>query len=325
MLRKTLLVSSAILLAVNFANASDLPSKSSAPALPKGKAYDWSGAYFGVTGGIVQGSDRVTTGCGNVTGLRDEDGMDEVDLCAAQVANLVDLTEITDGPNTGAVDVPTLFIDDESEALAFLSEIANSENSGGYFGVQVGFDHKLSNGLILGGEISGYQFTNVDSSYRADFNFFDDDPDDFTLDDFAGEGAADFSSSLDWLMKATVRLGMPVLENQRGLIYGSLGGAVAQVSVKNDSFFDDVSCSDPCVSYNNGSDFSQFGAVIGGGFEYMVTNNLSLAAEYNYIHMHNPQVISTTFAGTDGSIWTYEYKAGYDDLQLGSIKLNYRF
>ena len=57
----------------------------------------------------------------------------------------------------------------------------------------------------------------------------------------------------------------------------------------------------------------------------MVTDSLSLAADYNYIHMYNPQVISTTFAGADGSIWTYEYNAGYDDLQLGAIKLNYRF
>ena len=44
-----------------------------------------------------------------------------------------------DGPKTRMDDVPTLFIDENSEALTFPLEIANFETSGAFFVARIGF------------------------------------------------------------------------------------------------------------------------------------------------------------------------------------------
>lgn len=287
--------------------------------------HDWSGIYIGLGGGMGYANDRATSGCGVVTGLRDEDDLNLPNLCAAIDDGRVVEADIEDGRNVGLLDVPTLEIDANSEALAFISESLNSEESGAFFGAQVGLNHQLSSGLVLGAEISGYKFFGIENSYNAEFDSFDDGAGDGDLDDIAGYGKADFSSELDWLAKATLRFGVPVFNDGRGLIYGAVGGAVAHVKASNDGSFEDVACDDDCMAYNTGDDFFQFGAVVGAGLDYMITESVSLGFEYNYIHFMDPQTLTSTYVATDGATWTYEYDAGYDSMHMGVIKLNYMF
>lgn len=328
MLRKSLVLALPVLLAPFAVEASDLTKKAAVPAAPVKKVQDaWSGVFFGLSGGYAHGTDRAKSGCEVVTGLRDETEILGENLCAADVIGndfvTTALIDTIDSPNNGT-NVTVLEIDENTEALAFISEALSSSKNGGVYGAQFGYNSRLSNGFVLGGEISAYKFSNVKNSYNSAFEFFNDGTSG-DLTDFGGNGEASFQSNLDWLTKATVRIGLPILDDERALVYGAVGGAVAHVAAKNNSYFTDDDCDDPCVAYNKGGNFFQFGAVFGGGLEYLITDNMSLGLEYNYIRMFGAQTLSTTYAAVDGSVWTYEYDAGYDDLQLGLVKLNYRF
>lgn len=286
-------------------------------------AHDWSGIYIGLGGGGLWASDRASSGCGVVTDINDEEEDYYANLCDAISDGRVDTYDINDGPNDGIEDVPTLVLDDDSEYLAFLTEDQSSDLSGWFGGGQIGMNHQNGR-FVFGMELGAYKTSGIENSYSASFDYFDDD-DGSDLEDYEGSGEANFTSELDWLTKATVRLGTTFMDDGRGLAYVVGGGAMASVSASASGSFDDDSCDEPCRAYNDGDDFYQFGFVVGGGLEYALTDSVSLGAEYNYIKLYGGQELSTNYTANDAAVWTYEYDAGFDDLHMAVVKLNYRF
>jgi opacity protein-like surface antigen len=299
--------------------------------------YDWSGVYFGLNGGAGWAKDRSSSGCGMMTDIDDEEGDYYANLCNAISDGRVFQTDIGsgEGPNAGLENVDTLQLDWNnanygSEFLAFISEQNDSDEMGWYGGLHIGLDHQFGRGVI-GLELSGHIFSGIENQYSSSFDYFTDhDPDDTRdppadgLDDYEASGVADFNSQLDWLTKATVRAGATFMANDRGMAYITGGGAVAHVSSSAEGSFDDDGCEPVCRAFNSGDDFYQFGLVAGAGLEFAVTQNVSVGAEYNYIHLYGQQDNTTTYTAEDGATWTYKYEAGFDSLHMASVKLSYR-
>ena len=124
-------------------------------------------------------------------------------------------------------------------------------------------------------------------------------------------GAADdqFESRLKALMLFTGRAGYAW---NNVLAYAKAGLAVADIEA---SAADNVG-----PNTGSGSD-SQWlaGLTVGVGFEYGVTPNLSVALEYDYIHLNSA---SYQLGDSTGS---YRWNVGVSDINLVLAKLNYRF
>lgn len=289
--------------------------------------HDWSGFYVGVGGGGVWATDRASSGCGVVTDIRDQQEFSYASLCDAIDAGRVFEADINDGPNAGVSDVATLeFFETGSnrEFLSFLGEEQSSDTAGWFGGAQMGWNHQRGR-LVFGVEIGAYKVFNIKSSYSSNFDFFDNRPvDTDAVNEFGGSGEADFSSELDWLTKATLRIGTTFMQDNRGLAYLVGGGAAAHVSASANGSF---GCPrhENCGASNRDEDFFQLGFVVGGGLEYALTERLSLSAEYNYVKLYGGEELRTDYVYRGRSFWSHEFDAGLDDLHLAVFKLNYSF
>jgi outer membrane immunogenic protein len=124
-------------------------------------------------------------------------------------------------------------------------------------------------------------------------------------------GAADdqFEARLKSLMLGTVRLGY-AWDNV--MAYGKAGIAAARI---NASVTDNVA-----PTTGSGSDSKwRSGPTVGLGIEYGITRNLSLAVEYDYIHLDSG---SYQLGGSAGSyLWDLDVR----NVSIVMGKLNYRF
>ena len=303
--------------------------------------HDWSGVYVGLGGGGVWGNERASTGCGVVTDINDQEGDSYENLCAAGDAGAYYEAYIgdgqDDGPNAGPDPAMVLGLDyddeeDEfTEAIAFISEELQSETGGWFGGAQLGLNHQ-SNSFVFGVELGAYKFSGLHNEYTAEFDYFQDTDDGSqVMDDYEATGVVGFNSQLDWLTKATARAGMAFMDEGQGLAYVTGGFAAAHVSASAESVFNDPTdensdgtCGD-CSVKNHGEDFIQFGFVVGGGLEYALTRSISVGAEYNFIKLYGGQTLTSDYTASDGAVWTYEYEAGYDNIHMAGVKLNYKF
>ena len=88
---------------------------------------------------------------------------------------------------------------------------------------------------MIGAELGVYKFSDVEAGYRNVFDYFDDDEGNVDpvdgvpgyLNEYLGTGTVSGSSKMDWLGKATMRLGTTISEDQRVLAYVVGGAAVA--------------------------------------------------------------------------------------------------
>jgi outer membrane immunogenic protein len=94
------------------------------------------------------------------------------------------------------------------------------------------------------------------------------------------------SVSGSWLSTSRARLG---IANNNWMIYGTVGGAAANVSFA--STYADATTSPPLTSAGLVSSFSStqtlFGVAAGAGGEYAFSPNWTLRAEYLYIHLNS--------------------------------------
>lgn len=124
-------------------------------------------------------------------------------------------------------------------------------------------------------------------------------------------GAADdrFRARLDALFLATGRIGFTWSDY---LAYGKAGIAAARVHLS-------VSDTLPPTT-GSGSDTQwRFGPAVGLGLEHRLTPHLSIAAEYDYVHLGD----GTYQLG--GAAGDYSWKVDLPDLHLLMVRLNYRF
>ncbi|MGE0240116.1 MAG: outer membrane protein [Parvibaculaceae bacterium] len=118
---------------------------------------------------------------------------------------------------------------------------------GGLYGGQIGYNYQLD-GWVLGLE--------ADIAYS-------DAKGELVTDD--GEEAP---TDMDWLATVRARAGITFGEDDRALLFATGGLAIAEF----DSDFEGQS---------DGA--THLGGVVGGGLEYLLTESVSLKAEYNYV------------------------------------------
>jgi outer membrane immunogenic protein len=169
-----------------------------------------------------------------------------------------------------------------------------SDNQSGPLGVaQIGFN--IQNGpwvfgaeaMVAGADISGKFKSNVTS------------------------GAADdeFEARLDALVLGTVRVGY-AWDNL--LAYGKAGYGMAHIH---------VSVSDVTLPTTGSGNASQWrsGPTFGLGLEYRLTQQLSIAAEYDYLHLESGDY------DLGGGAGSYVWDVGIRDVNMLLVRMNYRF
>jgi len=171
-----------------------------------------------------------------------------------------------------------------------------------------GFSNKLS-GIIGGGQIGfNYQTGNWVLGAEAMFDAASVKGD-FASDTLFGAGDDQFEARIKTLMLFTARVGYAW---NNVLAYGKAGIAAANIEA---SVSDDVG-----PNTGSGSESHWLaGPTVGAGLEYGITPNLSIGAEYDYIHLD-----SSSYQLGDAS-GSYSWDVNVEDVHMVLAKLNYRF
>jgi outer membrane immunogenic protein len=142
-------------------------------------------------------------------------------------------------------------------------------------------------GPVLGGQLGiNWQFSSFVLGVEGDASWsgIDDDEDTFSDD------ADDFgvNAEVDWLASVRGRAGLAF---DRFMVYGTGGVAFAEFS---------TDLEDASGIFDDGDDDgeTEVGWVAGGGVEFLVTDNVSLGAEY--LHYSFDDIESPTFVATQG-------------------------
>jgi outer membrane immunogenic protein len=160
-------------------------------------------------------------------------------------------------------------------------------------GGQIGFNHQVG-GWVFGVEAL-FDASDISGSRISSSRF----------------GAADdeFTARIDMLLLATGRVGY-AWGQALGYVKGGYAGAKVGGSV-NDAV-------GPFTGSGSDSRWAS-GWTVGGGFEYAVTPNLSLGAEYNYVELGSERY------QLGGRVGDYAWNLRAQSLHLVLAKLNYRF
>jgi len=180
---------------------------------------------------------------------------------------------------------------DPSNAGAF-SDAGTDRGSGVVGGGQIGCDYQFASNWVVGvqGMVDG---ADVHGSHIAPFAY-------------AGDNTELISPATDWFGTLTARLGYAV--SPQALLYVKGGAAWVHTN------YSDADPANPLgPSYSGGASSTRTGWLIGGGGEYLLTQNWSIFAEYNYIGL-----------GTKTLAFTYNCGAvcGFNDPYLYSEKQN---
>jgi outer membrane immunogenic protein len=247
------------------------------------EAVDWSGFYAGVFAGY--GLDRAAA------------------------------TSSTSGPATVEVDPGAfLTIGNDSDMTRF---------DGLFGGVQAGYNHQVGN-VVLGAQ-GTVEIGDFDKTNSTSFVYSLNNGADFSNNAFLDQ--TDFS--VDWLTTLSGRIGVDL---QGWLVYGKAGVALADLSANSSSSYvvESSGAGGPLGPLSNGTYSSSAtysglrgGAVFGLGAEKMLTPNLSVGAEYSYVHLGDVTVSSAgILGGLLGSGDTQTFSA---NIHTVKASLNYHF
>ncbi|WP_395663933.1 outer membrane protein [Aestuariivirga sp.] len=169
---------------------------------------------------------------------------------------------VTGGYGFGEADVKgDLLRDHSNPSSQVVSEDGKGDLEGGMIGGLVGFDYALGNGLVIGavGDLSWLNATGNADVEPSVINL--------TGSDY------DVDTSLSWLGTLRGRVGF---EMGDVLVYGTgglaFGGVDADLSVSGSGEI-------------NSDSNTQVGWTVGGGVNYMATDNVMLGVEYLYVDL----------------------------------------
>ena len=238
---------------------------------------------------------------------------------AANAADIVDVAPVTDwtgfyvgvhgGFGGGTFDYPmnltTGEFDGGEETFENLDyDFGADITSSGFFGgVQAGWNWQMDS-IVLG--VEG----------------------DIALSDITGEleiysDTADASirggSTVDWFGTARLRAGFLVTPEL--LLYGTGGLAWGSVTAEYDIDLE------PFASLSDDTSESQMGWTIGAGFEYQVTDNISLKTEYLYVDLGEAELLDIDVIDELGGPPGYSDLTIDQDITFHTVKagLNFRF
>jgi outer membrane immunogenic protein len=171
---------------------------------------------------------------------------------------------------------------------------------GGLVGGQIGYDVDNGNGLIIGA-VTDLSTANIDGDVCVEDNGCDGSPDDSYS-----------SNDVQWLSTTRLRAGF---SNGNMLFYGTGGIALAKVTA-DVTHLDDVNT--PTVNDTN----THVGYAVGAGAEFMVSENMTIGAEYLHINLGEEQYYLLVDLDYDQGMG-----GASGDLTVNVIRatLNYRF
>lgn len=161
---------------------------------------------------------------------------------------------------------------------------------------------------VLGGTQAGFNIQNGAWVYGLEATF---DAADLSGNFTSTAGAADdqFETRIAALILATGRLGYAWND---WLAYGKAGWAFAKVEVS-------VADTNPPTTGAGHNSQWRNGFTLGAGLEYRLTPALSVATDYNYVHLDDG---SYQLGGGAGN---YRWHVDIPDVQLLMVRMNYRF
>ncbi len=175
---------------------------------------------------------------------------------------------------------------------------------GPLIGGQIGYNHQFDNNLVLG----------VEGDFSWLFNA-DDSASNTGLGPVFGAGAVTFnngiSADLDWLASARLRAGYAA-----GNVMPYITGGVAMAGYEIGA----SSGASTGFATSGKTDETAIGGVVGGGLEYLASENVVLRAEALYYMFDDSEGISGLTAASGAGD-----KAGLDDVIVGRVGLSYKF
>ena len=195
---------------------------------------------------------------------------------------------------------------DPGTVAAFGNGNVDGDDKGNFIGgASIGYDYQFQNNVVLGAV--------------ADFNYIDRKKE----TSYSTPAGSDFSAEtkLNYLGTVRARLGY-TMDNV--LVYGT--GGLAYGDVKQSVSAPSTAAGSEFAGYNfsSDSDKKSVGYAVGGGVDYMATQNLSFGVEYLYTNLgKNTQTIN----GTDG-VNSVSFKSNDDkDLDFHTVwaKAAYHF
>lgn len=184
----------------------------------------------------------------------------------------------------------------------------NSSASGGIVGINYGFNYRMKN-LVLGGELSASMLSGTANGYAATTQ--------------VGGGATSISSStqIKSLFAAKPKVGY-VLEDNKTMLYGMAGVVVGEINRS-------ITQGDGVEFLNTGTTVSstksnQFGYTLGAGIERMISEQLSIKFELNYVNLGNANFTYSGPALNSSTTATMSQNVKVTNMAT-TVGLNYKF
>ncbi len=185
---------------------------------------------------------------------------------------------------------------------------ARQSSSGVIGGGQIGYNHELANGIVLGVETD---IAAADIGAKTSFS---------GVDSLGNTAAGDLRSKIDYLGTVRGRVGKAMFD---GRFVPYVTGGFAYGGVKSSAGYDCTGC--VATAYNTATN-TQTGWTAGAGAEYALSPHLSMKAEYLYTDLGRDNADNNGGAFPVGGATIYNAsvseKATANVMRVG---LNYRF
>ncbi len=189
----------------------------------------------------------------------------------------------------------------------FASGNASITSSGIIGGGQIGYNWQFANNVVLGFETD---FDGAAIRGKATAN----------LNGAALGGAIPFGaaiqagSRINYIGTVRGRLGYAW---DRFLVYGTGGFAYGQV---NSAISASAAIAGGAAAFTTSENSSRTGFAVGGGFEYAITNNLTVKTEYLYVNLGTNNIVNTSLFGVVGLNVNQKTQAN-----IARAGINYKF
>lgn len=298
---KRLFLTSAALLAcaaIDAAGAADLPPAGPLPAkapVVVAPLWSWTGCYVGVNGGGTRGQNNAALSPGGLY-LAASDGLPPPNV---------------NGTGDHAVDI------------AALSNSYSTADYGWEAGAQVGCNAQW--GMAVLGVEGDWQWTNTSTSAAASYAAFPNVGAPLYIDPAHTEAV---SVTQQWFATARARAGFTPWE--RVLVYAT--GGIAWANYQSSTAVAFATPANPFLSAYPGAihagsaSTNQLGWVVGGGFEWALTNNWSVKAEYLYLRFDGFSYASPLTAAAVPFASGYAWSTTISPVeQIVRVGVNYKF
>lgn len=203
----------------------------------------------------------------------------------------------------------------------------NSKSSSFTAGGQIGYNYQM--GMFVIGAEADLNYADVSKQYSAtsayDLYPYPDDRPDYN---YHLREQLDASNSVDWFGTIRARLGVTPVE--RLLVYATGGAAYGKVKGSGGYSWHEYGFwwggpgdhnFDRSGGFSGSDSSVRWGWTVGGGFEYAMTNNITVKAEYLYVDLgSNTYLIPESVGGDEFVSWSSSTK-----LNVARLGVNYKF